>query len=156
MAGIRSSANGDFMLSGGQKQRIAIARAMIRQAEILVLDDSLSAVDVETEKKILSELINQRKGKTTLLVSHRVSTLRHADYVVVLEDGQIIEEGRPEDLEKTEGFYGRMARLQSLVQSEKGTLRKWQSILMWKRWSRNTIAVSQNAYFRMRAPIKVW
>jgi len=107
-------------LSGGQKQRVAIARAMIRQAEILVLDDALSAVDVETEKKILSELMNQRKGKTTLLVSHRVSTLAHADYVVVLEDGRIIEEGRPEDLEKTEGFYGRMARLQSLVQSEKG------------------------------------
>ncbi len=107
-------------LSGGQKQRIAIARAMIRQAEILVLDDALSAVDVETEKKILSELMNQRRGKTTLLVSHRVSTLRHADYVVVLENGRVIEEGSPKDLEKTEGFYGRMARLQSLVQAEKG------------------------------------
>ncbi|MDR2901051.1 MAG: ABC transporter ATP-binding protein/permease [Treponema sp.] len=105
-------------LSGGQKQRVAISRALAREPEILVLDDALSAVDAETEKKILGRLLKERKGKTTILVSHRVSTLRHADTIVVLEKGCIAECGSPAELLKTGGFYAQMAQFQKLEQAE--------------------------------------
>lgn len=78
-------------LSGGQKQRVAIARAIIRDPDILLLDDAFSAVDTETEKHILNGVLKHRKGKTTVIVSHRVSTLSHADYVIVLDQGKILE-----------------------------------------------------------------
>ncbi|MER3631642.1 MAG: ABC transporter ATP-binding protein, partial [Blastocatellia bacterium] len=74
-------------LSGGQKQRVAIARAIIRNPRILVLDDSLSAVDTYTEEKILRNLRDVRRGRTTLIVSHRISTIRDADLICVLRDG---------------------------------------------------------------------
>jgi ATP-binding cassette subfamily B protein len=105
-------------LSGGQKQRVAISRALARVPEILILDDSMSAVDAETEKKILTRLLKARKGKTTILVSHRVSTLRHADTIVVLEKGKVAECGSPAELLKNGGFYAQMARFQKLEQDE--------------------------------------
>jgi ATP-binding cassette subfamily B protein len=101
-------------LSGGQKQRVAIARAMIMNSKILVLDDSLSAVDAETERKILDALFAERKGRTTILISHRVSTLRYADKILVLDKGRQIECGSPAELAQSGGFYARMAALQRL------------------------------------------
>ncbi len=107
-------------LSGGQKQRVAISRSLAREPEILILDDSMSAVDAETEKRILGQLLKERKGKTTILVSHRVSTLRHADSIMILEKGQVTEWGTPAQLIKSGGFYAQMAQLQKLEQAEGG------------------------------------
>ena len=101
-------------LSGGQKQRVAIARSLVMHSGILILDDSLSAVDAETERKILEALFAERKGKTTILVSHRVSTLRYADKILVLDGGRQDEYGSPAELANTGGFYSRMAALQQL------------------------------------------
>ncbi|MDR1859228.1 MAG: ABC transporter ATP-binding protein/permease, partial [Treponema sp.] len=101
-------------LSGGQKQRVAIARAQVMNSEILILDDSLSAVDAETERKILDALLLERKGKTTIIISHRVSTLRYADKVLVLDGGRQSEYGSPAELANSGGFYSRMAALQQL------------------------------------------
>ncbi|MDR2245439.1 MAG: ABC transporter ATP-binding protein/permease [Treponema sp.] len=107
-------------LSGGQKQRVAISRAAIGSPEILILDDSLSAVDAETEKRVLSSLLAERRGKTTIIISHRVSTLRNADLVVVLDKGRISESGSPRELAALGGFYARMAALQQLEQAGGG------------------------------------
>jgi ATP-binding cassette subfamily B protein len=107
-------------LSGGQKQRIAISRAVIGAPEILIMDDSLSAVDAETEKRVLNALLAERRGKTTIIISHRVSTLRNADLVVVLDKGRVSESGSPQELAALGGFYARMAALQQLEQAEGG------------------------------------
>jgi ATP-binding cassette subfamily B protein len=107
-------------LSGGQKQRVAISRAVIGSPEILILDDSLSAVDAETEKRVLTSLLAERRGKTTIIISHRVSTLRNADLVVVLDKGRICESGSPQELVALGGFYAKMAALQQLEQAEGG------------------------------------
>jgi ATP-binding cassette subfamily B protein len=101
-------------LSGGQKQRTALARSLVGTPEFLILDDALSAVDAETEKRILTGLLAERVGKTTIIVSHRVSTLRNADYLVVLEAGRVVEAGTPGELAARGGFYTRMAALQQL------------------------------------------
>jgi ATP-binding cassette subfamily B protein len=102
-------------LSGGQKQRVAISRSLIMEPEILILDDSLSAVDAETEKRILTGLFRERRGRTTIIISHRVSTLRNADRIAVLADGRISEYGSPRELLAIPGgFYARMAALQHL------------------------------------------
>ncbi len=102
-------------LSGGQKQRIAIARALAMDPQILVMDDALSAVDAETEERILQNLLLERKGRTNILVSHRVSTLRHADRVLVLSGGKTQQYGSHEELMKDKkGFYAEIARLQEL------------------------------------------
>ncbi|MDX9783467.1 MAG: ABC transporter ATP-binding protein [Spirochaetia bacterium] len=102
-------------LSGGQKQRIAIARALALDPQILVLDDALSAVDAETEERILKNLLLERKGRTNILVSHRVSTLRHADRIIVLDGGKMIQYGNHEELMRDKkGFYAEIARLQEL------------------------------------------
>ncbi|MGB3607279.1 MAG: ABC transporter ATP-binding protein [Psychroserpens sp.] len=92
-------------LSGGQKQRISIARAIIKEPEILLFDDCLSAVDTETEEKILTSLRKISEGKTTIIVSHRVSSAKDADKIIVLEDGNIIQNGTHEALTNTEGYY---------------------------------------------------
>jgi ATP-binding cassette subfamily B protein len=84
------------------------------ESEFLILDDSLSAVDAETEQRILAGLLRERRGKTTIFISHRVSTLRNADRIVVLDQGRISEYGSPRELLAREGFYSRMAALQQL------------------------------------------
>jgi ABC-type multidrug transport system fused ATPase/permease subunit len=110
-------------LSGGQKQRVAIARAALPGAEILILDDSLSAVDAETERHILKNLWEEQQGKTTIIISHRISALSRADTVAVLERGRLAEWGSPAELMKQEGFYARMAALQRLDTGAPGSTR---------------------------------
>ncbi|WP_179354025.1 ABC transporter ATP-binding protein [Winogradskyella vidalii] len=92
-------------LSGGQKQRISIARAIIKKPEILLFDDCLSAVDTETEEKILKNLVKLTKDKTTIIVSHRVSSAKNANLIIVLDDGKIIESGNHESLINSDGYY---------------------------------------------------
>jgi ATP-binding cassette subfamily B protein len=92
-------------LSGGQKQRVSIARAIIKDAEILLLDDCLSAVDTETEEEILNNLLEFCKDKTTILVTHRVSSARNADKIIVLDHGTIIQEGTHNQLLNVDGYY---------------------------------------------------
>ncbi len=100
-------------LSGGQKQRTAMARALIKEAAVLILDDSLSAVDMVTEKQIIERLRELRHGKTTVIVAHRLSAVRHANQIVVLEKGQIVERGTHAELLDRNGIYASMWRLQS-------------------------------------------
>ena len=85
-------------LSGGQKQRVSIARAVIADPEILMLDDALSAVDAKTETEILEGIRSERAGKTTIITTHRLSAVQHADWIVVLDEGRISEEGTHEQL----------------------------------------------------------
>lgn len=92
-------------LSGGQKQRVSIARAIIKQPEILLFDDCLSAVDTETEEKILKNLFKVSKDKTTIIVSHRISSAKNADKIIVLENGKIVQQGNHKSLIDTEGYY---------------------------------------------------
>ncbi|MDG4847094.1 ABC transporter ATP-binding protein [Peribacillus frigoritolerans] len=92
-------------LSGGQKQRISIARALIKNPEILILDDSLSAVDAKTETTIIENIQNERAGKTTIITTHRLSAVQHADRIIVLDSGKIIEEGTHADLLLNDGWY---------------------------------------------------
>jgi ATP-binding cassette subfamily B protein len=101
-------------LSGGQKQRVSIARAAITRAPILILDDSLSAVDADTERRILKALDEERRGKTTVIVSHRISAFRNADFAAVLENGALTEFGTPAALLSANGYYAKTARLQRL------------------------------------------
>ena len=92
-------------LSGGQKQRVSIARAIIKLPKILLFDDCLSAVDTETEEKILKNLNTITKGKTTIIVSHRVSSAKNADKIIVLEDGKIVQQGTHDTLIDSDGYY---------------------------------------------------
>jgi ATP-binding cassette subfamily B protein len=101
-------------LSGGQKQRAAIARAVIRDPKILILDDSLSSVDTGTEERILRRLDAILRQRTTILISHRISTVQHADQIVVLRDGQIIERGNHAELLAQGGYYADLYQKQLL------------------------------------------
>ena len=101
-------------LSGGQKQRVSIARAIIKQPEVLVFDDCLSAVDTETEDIILRNLKRIMKGKTSVIISHRISSLEHADLILVMNEGKIIERGNHEELMTMNGYYA------SLNERQKG------------------------------------
>lgn len=92
-------------ISGGQKQRISIARAFLREPDLLILDDSLSAVDARTEGQIIQNIQQERAGRTNVIVTHRLSAVNHADWVLVLDEGRIVEEGRPADLLAQEGWY---------------------------------------------------
>ena len=104
-------------VSGGQKQRISIARALMKNAPILILDDSVSAVDTDTEKVILKNLKESRAGKTTILIAHRISTVRELDKLIFTEDGRVIAVGSHEELLKTCPAYVRMVELQRLEEA---------------------------------------
>lgn len=99
-------------LSGGQKQRTAIARAFLKDAPILILDDSLSAIDMNTEKRIIQRIQEIRRGKTTVIIAHRLSAVRHADWIIVMDAGQVIEQGTHESLLAEQGVYATMFTLQ--------------------------------------------
>lgn len=101
-------------LSGGQKQRISIARALIKDPEILILDDSVSAVDTDTEEKILSHIKNTRSGKTNVIIAHRISTIQNADLIIVIDDGKIIEKGKHAELIQNNGLYNSIYEKQLL------------------------------------------
>ena len=92
-------------LSGGQKQRVSIARAMIKHPKIFLFYDCLSAVDTETEEVILSNIKNQSKGRTTIIISHRMATVKHADRIFIIENGQLVQQGTHTDLLAVEGYY---------------------------------------------------
>ncbi len=101
-------------LSGGQKQRISIARALISNPEILILDDSLSAVDTETEDTILSHLKKFMQGRTTIIISHRISSIKHCDKIIVLDEGTIVESGTHEQILQNNGIYKMLYDQQSI------------------------------------------
>ena len=92
-------------LSGGQIQRISIARALIKDSKILLLDDCLSAVDTDTEEEILKHLKKVSENKTTLIVSHRISSLKHANKIIVVENGKIVQQGKHSYLIGVDGYY---------------------------------------------------
>ena len=108
------------MVSGGQKQRISIARALIKQAPILILDDSVSAVDTDTERTILKNLRQTRRGKTTILIAHRISTIREMDKLLYMEDGQITAVGTHDQLYESCPGYRKMVDLQKLEEEGGG------------------------------------
>lgn len=101
-------------LSGGQKQRISIARAVIINPDVLILDDSLSAVDAKTEENILSALKDLRTGKTTIITAHRLSAIQHSNLIIILDNGSIIERGQHDNLLKLKGWYNKMFEKQKL------------------------------------------
>lgn len=105
-------------LSGGQKQRIAIARTLLKDNDILIFDDSLSAVDTETDAQIRAALARRAQGMTTLIISHRITTLSQADLILVLEDGKITQQGTHEELCRVPGLYQRINNIQSALEEE--------------------------------------
>lgn len=107
-------------LSGGQKQRISIARALLANPEILILDDSLSAVDAKTETAIINNIKKNRKGKTTFITAHRLSAVEHADLIIVMDHGKIIERGTHRELLEKDGWYNEQYQRQQLSSPEEG------------------------------------
>ncbi|MCS6832461.1 MAG: ATP-binding cassette domain-containing protein, partial [Flammeovirgaceae bacterium] len=105
-------------LSGGQKQRVSIARAIIRKPTILILDDCLSAVDTKTENAILNSLKKIMRHRTTIIISHRVSSAKLADKIIVLEEGKILESGSHEELLQKNSFYKELYEKQLKVEEE--------------------------------------
>lgn len=107
-------------LSGGQRQRIAIARAILLDPKILILDDSMSAVDAETERLLQTAIGEVMRGRTTILIAHRLSTVEKADHIVVLQEGEIVEQGTAETLTRGGGYYRRVLELQRMTASQPG------------------------------------
>jgi subfamily B ATP-binding cassette protein MsbA len=102
-------------LSGGQRQRIGIARAVLRDAPILILDEPTAALDTESEKLVIEALRQLMKGRTVLTVAHRLSTIRHADRILVLKDGVVAEQGTHDELVALGGTYAQLYRTQAEV-----------------------------------------
>ena len=109
-------------LSGGQRQRVALARALAAQPRLLVLDDSLSSVDAETEQLILGHLRAVMTGRTAVLISHRVAAIKDADQILVLDEGRIVERGSHDELLAAAGLYSELYRTQ--LQGELGVTRR--------------------------------
>ena len=107
-------------LSGGQKQRVAIARTLMKQNDILIFDDSLSAVDTETDAAIRKALKEHSKDTTTIIISHRIVTLSQADLILVVEDGRVTQQGTHQELCRQEGLYGRIFNIQTALEEEEG------------------------------------
>lgn len=105
-------------LSGGQRQRVALARALLQDTPVLLLDDALSAGDAETESTILEAVRSRHGRRTTLVIAHRLSTLAHADKVIVLEKGCIIQHGTHAELAEQDGLYGRLWTIQNALENE--------------------------------------
>ena len=105
-------------LSGGQKQRVAIARTLLKDNDILIFDDSLSAVDTETDAAIRLALKEKKQGMTTFIISHRLTTLAEADFIVVLEDGRVAQQGTHDELIHQKGLYQRIYQIQSALEEE--------------------------------------
>jgi len=104
---------GGHRLSGGQRQRVAIARAVLKDAPLLVLDEATSAVDNETEAALQRSIGRISKGRTTIVIAHRLSTVRHADRIVVLDQGKVVEDGTHESLVKKDGVYAKLWSVQT-------------------------------------------
>ncbi|MEM6763683.1 MAG: ABC transporter ATP-binding protein [Bacteroidota bacterium] len=109
-------------LSGGQKQRVALARTMLTDPDILVLDDITSAVDTETEQAIFRALATPMRGKTTLIISHRITSIQQADRILVMDKGKLVQSGTAQELENIPGYYQEIHRIQSAVESDIHTL----------------------------------
>ena len=107
-------------VSGGQKQRISIARALAKDASVLIFDDSVSAVDTNTEETILQNLKETRNGKTTIIIAHRISTVRNLDKVVLLDHGKLVDVGTHEELLKRSELYKEMVQRQTLERQVTG------------------------------------
>ena len=101
-------------LSGGQKQRLAIARAIYKNPPILILDEATSALDTESEKLVQDALDKLMKNRTSIVIAHRLSTVRHADEIIVLKQGEIVERGTHDSLMNSDGFYRRLVEMQEV------------------------------------------
>ena len=105
-------------LSGGQKQRVALARTLLENPDILVLDDTTSAVDTETEYDIQQALLRKMSGITTFIIAHRITSIQRATKIIVLEKGEIVEQGTPDALQQSGGFYQQIYEMQTAMDLE--------------------------------------